>query len=77
MLYIYREMSQNKKTKHLPHPNRNSFVDCIALEIYETVSLRGRRSNGKGNRLRAQDRAREEGGGERQQGSHCFCHPAY
>ena len=31
MLYIV--MSQNKKAK----PYRNSFVDCIVLEIYETV----------------------------------------
>ena len=35
MLYIV--MSQNKKTKHYPHPYRNSFVDYIALEIEETV----------------------------------------
>ena len=33
MLYIV--MSRNKKAK--PHPYRNSFVDCIALDIYETV----------------------------------------
>ena len=30
-------MSQNKKAKYQPHPYRNSFVDCIALDIYETV----------------------------------------
>ena len=30
-------MPQNKKAKYQPHPYRNSFVDCIALDIYETV----------------------------------------
>ena len=35
MLYIV--MPQNKKAKYQPHPYRNSFVDCTALEIYETV----------------------------------------
>ena len=44
------------------------------------VSLRARRAKGKGKRISARDLAlgrREEGGGERLQGSHCFCHPAY
>ena len=30
-------MSRNKKAKYQPHPYRNSFVDCIALDIYEAV----------------------------------------
>ena len=34
---LYIMMSQNKKAKYQPHPYRNSFVDCIALDIYETV----------------------------------------
>ena len=52
---------------------------CCGGLITPIYSLRRRRSKlGKGKGNRAQDsRSREEGGGERLQGRHCFSHPAY